>query len=91
MKKIQSKIKRKCIVCNKEFIVHKSTIIYGKAIFCSQDCYHKFRKGKRRPEHSKCLKEWWKEHPEEIEKARQRGLRMVSDELYLQKLSECDA
>lgn len=44
--------------------------------------------GKKRPEHSKFLKEWWANHPEERKKAKERGDRMVSDKAYLKKLSE---
>lgn len=44
--------------------------------------------GKKRPEHSRFLKNWWKNHPKEREKARQRGLILASDKAYLQKLSE---
>jgi len=45
-------------------------------------------KGKKRPEQSKRLKEWWRKHPKEREKARKRGLLLVQDKIYLQKLSE---
>jgi len=41
----------------------------------------------KRPEHSKFLKKWWANHPEEREKARQRGLRLVQSKEYLEKLS----
>lgn len=42
----------------------------------------------KRPEHSEYLKKWWKEHPEARQKARERGLQMVQDKAYLEKLSE---
>ena len=44
-------------------------------------------KGKKRPQHSKFLKKWWSEHPEEREKARQRGQALANNPEYLQKLS----
>jgi len=44
--------------------------------------------GKKRPAHSRFLKKWWRNHPEEREKARQRGLALASDKAYLHKLSE---
>lgn len=47
-----------------------------------------YLQGRKRPEHSQCLKNWWKNHPEEREKARVRGLVRTSDKTYLQKLSE---
>jgi hypothetical protein len=45
-------------------------------------------KGIKRPEHSEYLKQWWLDHPEEIEKARIRGIERVSDKAYLNKLSD---
>jgi 5-methylcytosine-specific restriction endonuclease McrA len=47
-----------------------------------------WNKNKKRPEHSKFLKEWWAKHPEQRERAKQRGLQLASDKAYLQKLSE---
>ncbi len=52
-----------------------------------QAIYHKSRQGVKRPEHSMFLKKWWKDRPEEREKARQRGNLMVQNKEYLDKLS----
>lgn len=44
-------------------------------------------KGKKRPEHSKFLKKWWKEHPKEREKAKQRGKRYIKNPEWIKKVS----
>lgn len=44
-------------------------------------------KGKKRPEHSKKLKEWWNNHPEMKEKARQRAIKLKYDQEWIKKVS----
>lgn len=50
--------------------------------------YYKSRQGVKRPEHAKFFKQWWREHPEEKEKARKRMFLRTSDKKYLERLSE---
>jgi len=45
-------------------------------------------RGKSRPQHSDFLKKWWGEHPEQRERARQRGIKNASDKKYLEMLSD---
>ncbi len=45
----KNKIKIKCIVCGNEKLKPKSQEGYK---YCSQDCYHKTKVGKKRPDHS---------------------------------------
>lgn len=81
------KVTRICEVCNVSFIVRQSTIKYSVARFCSSECYRVSRIGKKRPEHSKKMKQICNT-PEKIELARKRMLIRCSDTAYLEKLSE---
>jgi len=51
-------IKKKCLICNKEFLVIPSS----KKKFCSRECHHKFQIGKKRLPFSS-------EHKKKISKA----------------------
>lgn len=67
--KISKKIKRICRGCEKEFYRWVSDVKRGKGIFCSKECWWKFRKGKPtgKPAWNKGMKfpEWSKEnHPQ---------------------------
>lgn len=53
-------------------------------LYKGRDAY--WIKGKKHPEYSN--KQWWIDHPEEREKAKKRGKIMVSDKVYIRKLSE---
>lgn len=85
--------RKRCRECNK-----KNLSIRGKYVrtekhreimrqrMIGRDLY--WLRGKKRPEHSKYLKKWWADRPEERQKAKERMLLLTQDKNYLKKLSD---